>query len=202
MTTEKGPKEKNNYEKLIDLQSKLLKIGYDGSTPIYKYPTLQKVKEKLQPFFIEYKWALLQPTVIIDGRPVLKTEIIDATTGDIFLEAEFPLSVRTEGNPQEWGKSITYFRRYTLLSLLGLVGDKDDDCYLTDEMIYLEANNAKKVQELVDIYNSIQDERKPKFKDFFARKRAEVQKKEAQEEEDILKETVSEATVVIEESDK
>ena len=69
--------EMNNYKKLLDLQSKLLKLGYnetagEGTKFSYKYLSFQKIKEKIQPLFVEYGWVLSQPTIVKDGQNILK----------------------------------------------------------------------------------------------------------------------------------
>ena len=63
----------------------------------------------------------------INGQPGLRTTLMH-TSGE-HLSAVTPLSINSGKNgTQEWGKAVTYTRRYGLLSVLGLcVGIVDND---------------------------------------------------------------------------
>ncbi len=63
----------------------------------------------------------------INGQPGLRTTLMH-TSGE-HLSAVTPLSINSGKNgTQEWGKAVTYSRRYGLLSVLGLcVGIIDND---------------------------------------------------------------------------
>ena len=63
----------------------------------------------------------------INGQPGLRTTLMH-TSGE-HLSAITPLSINSGKNgTQEWGKAVTYSRRYALLSVLGLcVGIVDND---------------------------------------------------------------------------
>ena len=66
----------------------------------------------------------------INGQPGLRTTLMH-TSGE-HLSAVTPLSINSGKNgTQEWGKAVTYSRRYGLLSVLGLcVGIVDNDADL------------------------------------------------------------------------
>ena len=191
--SEKKSAEKNKYEKLLDLQSRLLKIGYDGENQYYKYPTLQKIKEKLQPILVEFNWVLTQPIEYDKetNKVMLHTRIYDATEKEIAFEDEFPLFSKDEKNPQEWGKSITYFRRYTLLSLLGLVGDKDDDCFTTDEEYKKQILEMESVEELTNLWKKLDSDRRDALLETFKKKKAEF----VEDEKKALEKAAESATV-------
>jgi hypothetical protein len=45
-----------------------------------------------------------------------------------FIQGSMPIHAKKEKDPQAYGSAITYARRYSLASVLGLaVGDEDDD---------------------------------------------------------------------------
>jgi hypothetical protein len=45
-----------------------------------------------------------------------------------FIHGSMPIHAKKEKDPQAYGSAITYARRYSLASVLGLaVGDEDDD---------------------------------------------------------------------------
>lgn len=57
--------------------------------------------------------------------PTLVTTIIHADSGE--TTATEMLLMHAKDDPQGQGSAITYARRYSLLSILGLVADEDDD---------------------------------------------------------------------------
>lgn len=59
-----------------------------------------------------------------DGSGVIRTILIHAPSGQ-YLQSSTPYS--TSGKPQDQGSAITYMRRYSLASILGVVADDDDD---------------------------------------------------------------------------
>lgn len=93
----------------------------------------------------DQKLLLLQPTIVLDGKPYVRTTIVDAESGEA-VWGDFPISTVVETsakvskgfdgviptntreiNSQEQGSSTTYARRYGLSALLGLPADEDDD---------------------------------------------------------------------------
>lgn len=189
-------KEMNNWEKLLDLQTRLLKLGYtgkagkEGTKFEWKYVTIQKLKMSLQPLFVEYGWVLIQPLEAEGDDIYVHTQIIDVKNGKVFLENRLPLKVANPADPKSWGAASTYGRRYAILCLLNLVGDKDDDCYMSEEEILRSISEISTVADLIRFYKSIEEERKPAFKERFAKRKAEIE----------AKEEVNEAIIVLEES--
>lgn len=176
--SEKQPS--NNYEKLLDLQSKLLKLGYDeaagtpGTSFGYQYLSFQKIKSMIQPYFVEYGWVLTQPTEVRDGKNVLKTQIYDVEQQKVFLEDEFILCAREESNPQDWGKAITYFRRYTFLTLVGLVADKDDDCFVTDGEIKDKLADMDSLDEITKYFKTFDKDRQRFISKYFTERKEQI----------------------------
>ena len=67
---------------------------------------------------------MLQTVTSINGQGALKTKL--DMGGEEFIEDTMLLELKTP-DPQAQGSAITYARRYSLMSLLGLVGEDDDD---------------------------------------------------------------------------
>ena len=44
-----------------------------------------------------------------------------------WIKSIYPLACKDPTNPQSWGSAITYARRYTLSSIVGIAPDEDDD---------------------------------------------------------------------------
>lgn len=162
----------------FQLQQKVKRIGFDARNDHFKfdYVTLGKLLITIQPYFEELKLTYSQPLFIKDGKNALRTEIIDVESGEVIKSSESLLVIRSDNNPQDFGGAITYQRRYQLFSLLGLVGDKDDDCQLTNEEIVKRINSCTGLAELTRIFTSIPQEQQEDLKEEFAKKKIEFKK--------------------------
>ena len=60
------------------------------------------------------------------GGPILITEIVHAESGQS-IASELPIAVKDPTDAQKLGSAITYARRYSLMSILSLTADDDDD---------------------------------------------------------------------------
>ena len=91
-----------------------------------RYISLDALMDAILPPLNKAGIVLLQmPTTLEGGTPALTTRLVHADTGEA-LEATMPLVLEKE-NPQGQGSAITYARRYSLMAMLGLVADEDDD---------------------------------------------------------------------------
>ena len=112
---------KTIYTKLAELKKEVGKMTKDSKNPFFnsKYFDINQLLEHLEPLFQKNGLMVLQP--IINKEVVSK--IIEIETGDeicSYLELP-PLT-----DPQKIGSAITYYRRYTLQSLLGIQAEDDD----------------------------------------------------------------------------
>lgn len=95
----------------------------------YKYLNLATLLKNIKPIFEKHGLAFSQKvtyTPNADGRQILgtvETIIFDET--DQQTVCEYPFFVT--GDPQQVGSAITYARRYSLTTVLGIFPDKDDD---------------------------------------------------------------------------
>jgi hypothetical protein len=114
-------KETNVNEKLFKLQQEIGTISKDTSNPFYKskYFDVNSLIKQLQPLLKKYRLLLLQP--IEEDTVYTKIICIDGTGGVISA-----LKLPEISDPQKIGSAITYYRRYTLASLLGLQAIDDD----------------------------------------------------------------------------
>lgn len=109
------------FEKLFAVKSKIGKISKDSNNPFFKskYFDINSLLENVEPLLQENKLILLQP--IHDNK--VRTEIADVESGElVYSEMELPNLT----DPQKLGSAITYYRRYTLQSLLGIQAEDDD----------------------------------------------------------------------------
>ena len=114
-------KENNINQKLFNLQQEIGTISKDTSNPFYKskYFDINSLINQLNPLLRKHKLLLLQP--IEEDCVYSKLICIDGTGGVISA-----LKLPEINDPQKLGSAITYYRRYTLASLLGLQAVDDD----------------------------------------------------------------------------
>jgi len=108
-------KENNINQKLFNLQQEIGTISKDASNPFYKskYFDINSLINQLNPLLKKHRLLLLQP--IEEDCVYSKLICIDGTGGVISA-----LKLPEINDPQKLGSAITYYRRYTLASLLGL----------------------------------------------------------------------------------
>jgi hypothetical protein len=112
---------KNIYQKLYEAKQEIGKVAKNAKNPHFKntYADLNALIEAVEPILLDKGLILLQP--IKDGKVfTVITNVEDAT----FVESG--ISLPTGITPQQMGSAITYFRRYTLSSLLTLQAIDDD----------------------------------------------------------------------------
>lgn len=108
-------------KKLLEAKKEIGKVVKNAQNPHFKnsYADINALLEEVEPILLKHGLLLLQP--IIDGKVV--TQIIDVESGES-IESSLPLPQGL--NPQQLGSAVTYFRRYTLQSLLSLQATDDD----------------------------------------------------------------------------
>ena len=114
-------------QRLLEFQKQINVIKKDAKNPHFKntYATLKQVLSEVKPILSEVGLLITQPidergigTVITDGK--------DSIASFIPMPNGLP--------PQQLGSAISYFRRYTICSLLSLEID-DDDANTTNKTI-------------------------------------------------------------------
>lgn len=121
------------YAKLLEFQRKNIKVERDATNPHFrsKYSTLNEVLDKVKGSLNELGVVIVQKPVgglIETNRSIreeagLQTRLID-TEDESEVECFVPFVGATD--MQKLGGAITYARRYSLVTLLGLE-DEDDD---------------------------------------------------------------------------
>ena len=115
------------YKKLFEAKKEIGKISKDSKNPFFKskYFDVNSLLEHVEPILQKHGLLLLQP--IKDGKVttiIQNFDIEDNNQGSQFVSSELALPQLTD--PQKLGSAITYYRRYTLTSLLGLQAEDDD----------------------------------------------------------------------------
>jgi len=106
--------------KLLEFQKRIQAIKKDGKNPHFKntYATLPQILSEVKPILSDLGLTLMQP--IIEGS------VSSCICDDKLVLAQSSLKLPENLNPQQIGSAITYFRRYTLSSLLALEIEDDD----------------------------------------------------------------------------
>lgn len=108
-------------KKLFKLRQQVGKISKDTNNPFYnsKYFDINSLLDHLQPLLDEHELLLTQPI----GPDGVTTTITDIESGESLSST---LTLPNIQDPQKIGSAITYYRRYTLGSLLALQAEDDD----------------------------------------------------------------------------
>lgn len=102
-------------------KQELGKVPKDSTNPFFKskYFDINGLLDVAEPILHKNGLFVIQP--ITNGKVV--TKIVHAESGES-IESELQLSDTKD--PQKHGSEITYYRRYTLQSLLAMQADDDD----------------------------------------------------------------------------
>jgi len=114
---------KNINQKLFELQNEIGVVSKDEKNPFYdsQYFDINKLIKELKPLLKKYNLLLQQP--IQENEVISKLICLD--NGDS-RHSSLRLPEVTIQEPQKIGSCITYYRRYTLQSLLALECEDDD----------------------------------------------------------------------------
>jgi hypothetical protein len=112
---------KNLYLKLAEVKREVGKVSKNSKNPHFKntYADLNALIDAVEPILLEKGLLMLQP--IQNGN--VTTIIIDCESSE---SIESSILLPALQDPQKLGSAISYFRRYTLQSLLSLQAIDDD----------------------------------------------------------------------------
>jgi hypothetical protein len=120
-TIEEVVKVSGLYPKLHAAKQKIGKVVKNSTNPHFKnkYVDINGLIETVEPILLEQGLLLLQP--IAEG--IISTSIIDIESGQSVVSS---MRLPEIQDPQKVGSAVTYYRRYTLQSLLSLQAEDDD----------------------------------------------------------------------------
>jgi len=109
------------YKQLLEVQKEVGAISKDSKNPFFKskYFDINKLIEVVKPVLSKHGIVLIQP---IENNKVFST-LIDVESGE---NVSSSLELPNLTDPQKIGSAISYYRRYTLSSLLGLQAEDED----------------------------------------------------------------------------
>lgn len=90
-----------------------------------KYAPLDAVLDTVRPILNRHGLALTQATFVADGTLFVRSSVVHIVTGERH-DAEYPAGGFGLQH-QQLGAGVTYARRYSLLSLLGVFPENEDD---------------------------------------------------------------------------
>jgi hypothetical protein len=116
-------------QKLHNAKQSIKKIAKNAKNPHFKnnYADINALIEEVEPILLENRLLLLQP--IEDGYVYTKIICIDSNDRTISC-----MKLPEIQDPQRIGSAVTYYRRYTLQSLMSLQSI-DDDSNLASEAV-------------------------------------------------------------------
>ena len=115
------PRVNGIYYKLHLAKQAIGKINKSADNPFFKskYTDLNTILDVVEPILHKYNLLLLQP--IANG--CVQSIVIDIETGEEFISE---IKLPEINDPQKLGGCISYFRRYSVQSLLSLSMQDDD----------------------------------------------------------------------------
>lgn len=166
-------------QKFAAIQRRIKTLGFNETAGAgkyqFQYVSLVKFKKVFDPICEELGIAYEQPLDILEGNNILRTILWDTETGEEIAESAVILHTKNDNNPQEWGSAITYFRRYSLFSLLGIMHDRDDDVVSSPESIRDNVAQINTVEGLMRYYRGLIKEQQEEYKELFGERRKEIE---------------------------
>jgi hypothetical protein len=146
-------------KKLLEVQKQIGTLSKNSKNPFFKsqYLDLTTLIEHVTPLLNEQGLVLLQPL----AGDTVTSAIMDSETGEVIASSS--LTLPNQQDPQKLGSAITYFRRYTLKSLLA-IAEVDDDGNLANKvnskveepsLEELSLRGCKTLKELQQVYTSL-----------------------------------------------
>lgn len=110
----------------VKAQSQFKPIVYDKENPHFrsKYASLKATLAATVPALNANGIALFSRPVMRDDKFVCESYLVH--NGVVFVRAEWPINGNA-ATPQAQGSSLSYARRYTITSILGVSAEDEDD---------------------------------------------------------------------------
>jgi hypothetical protein len=120
---------KNLFKSLAEFQQEVKVIHKATQGYGYSYTDLPKIFSEINPLMKKHGLGFTQLINTNEGHNYLVTILFHVESGEVLESSTLVPIVQLNGmnEYQCFGSGITYFRRYCLSSILGLVTDKDTD---------------------------------------------------------------------------
>ena len=110
---------------VLGVQSELEGVSRDSQGYGYKYADLQACYDASRPITVKYGLAITQTGRVREGKNLLVTTVMHAESGE-WQSGEVIISPEEEKDPQSFGSTMTYLRRYYYCAAIGLTQTDDD----------------------------------------------------------------------------
>jgi len=117
-------------EALVAAQAEMPAVQFDATNPFLKnkYASLGAIIRTAQPVLARHGLAIMQMVKTDDiGRMGVETVLIHENGKEFKTAAYLPINLDAKSIAQDAGSIITYLRRYSLASMLGMYADEDVD---------------------------------------------------------------------------
>lgn len=120
---------KNLFKSLAEFQQEVKVIHKATQGYGYSYTDLPKIFSEINPLLKKHGLGFTQLINSHEGQNYLVTIVFHVESGEQIESSALIPYVQLKGmnDFQSFGSGVTYFRRYCLSSVLGLVTDKDTD---------------------------------------------------------------------------
>lgn len=95
-----------------------------GGKYTFAYATFDAIVEMVRPVLSKHGLAILQPATTHDGIVTVAMRLLHKSGQ--WVEEDLNIATAS-ADPQQLGSLITYMRRYSLCSMLGIASEEDDD---------------------------------------------------------------------------
>jgi hypothetical protein len=112
-------------EKLLKIQQEIGAIKKDKKGVYNMYIDINTLLAEVKPVLNKHGVVLMQALTHVDGKIALQTNLIDTEEDGEGMFYIVPLPDCADA--QKYGSAITYFRRYSIIALLALESEEDDD---------------------------------------------------------------------------
>jgi hypothetical protein len=147
---------KNLFKNLAGFQQEVKTIHKATQGYGYTYARLPKIFEVINPLMQKHGLGFSQMINTHEEKPYLITIVFDIESGEKLESSTLIPYVQLKGmnDFQSFGSGVTYFRRYCLSSILGLVTDKDTDASGEQEKPKKQAIDSKRFIEAIKQINA------------------------------------------------
>ena len=115
------------WKSILDFQNEVPALCKNTQGYGYKYVDLAEIINTIRPILAKHGLGFIQP---LRDNGVIETIIFHyPSSQQISSQVQMPMGIQLKGmnDFQVYGNAISYFRRYSLSTILGLVTDKDND---------------------------------------------------------------------------
>jgi hypothetical protein len=121
-----SPTISNLVKALVKAQQEMGVAKKDSKNPYFNssYADLNSIRETALPVLNKHGIAVLQPTVVINGKNYVRTILVHESGEYVYSLTE--IKVQKQNDPQAEGSGISYARRYGLQAIITMAATDDD----------------------------------------------------------------------------